>query len=218
MKRYKVYILLICCLFLITTNQGQDKDSRKYIIELKKGFLLIRLSTREKTVEDLKRMGKTRAAEEIRKEQELKNSKIVAAFKKYFTFCDYRFFYSQYSNEIKNKNFKFLLFDKELKPDANFELAGKNFYVAEFGILQADTAKISKETRLEFNKDFSAEEVPVYYQNTPNKLYALIIKDNQYYQLKYPFPYYVAGFNTDRAVKKMNQKLSNYYTKTIGTK
>lgn len=177
--------------------------------------MLIRLSTREKTVEDLKRMGKTRAAEEIRKEQELKNNKIVAAFKKHFNFCEYRFFYSQYSAEILKKNFKFLVFDKDLKPDANFELNGRSFYVAEFGILQADTTKISKETKIDYSKDFSAEEVPVYYQNTPNKLYALIIKDNHYYQLRYPFPYYVAGFNTERAVKKMNLKLSNFYNKAL---
>jgi hypothetical protein len=194
---------------------AQVSNTKKQILELKKGVLLIRLSTRERTVDDLKKLGKTRAAEEIRNEQERKNKIIIEAFKANFNFCEYRFFYSQYSSEILNRNFKFLIFDKNLTPDADFSLNGQNFYMAEFAVLQPDTIAIAREKKLVFEKDFSAEEKNVYYQNAPNKIFALVIKDNNFIQLKYPFPYYVNGNNTARAVKRLNSKLNNYYKKNF---
>ena len=210
--RFRLSILIIAIFLLcVNTISAQRFDARKQVIDLKKGVLLVRLSTREKPVEDLKNRGKISAAEQIRSEQEQKNKLIVQAFNKYFKFCDYRFFYSQYSSEILNKNFKFYVFDKDLKPDVNFSLENRNFYIAEFGILQADTNKISRDSKIFYDKDFSAEEKAVYTTNTPNKIFALKILDNKNYQLRYPFPYYVAGFNTNRAVKRMNSKLSSFY-------
>jgi hypothetical protein len=102
---------------------AQTTESHKQIAELKNGVILVRLSTRERTVEDLKKMGKTRAAEEIRNEQEIKNKKIVEAFKTNFKFCEFRFFYSQYSNEIQNRNFKFMIFDKDFTFFGNKDVA-----------------------------------------------------------------------------------------------
>ena len=183
----------------------------KQIHEIKNGYLLIRLSTRSKTIEDLQRIGKNRAAEEIKKDQDEKNRKIIAAFAKNFNFCEYRFFYSQYSDEIKKGNYKFLVFDKNLQPDNNFSLEGKNYYVAEFGTLEADTTIIASDMTLEVKDDFDVSTKKVNYTNTPNKIYALIIKDKNYYQLRSPFPYYAGGMSTDKMVRKMNSKLKSFY-------
>jgi len=205
----------LICIISVVICFGQTTQTKKQITDLKNGILFVRLSTREKTVEDLKKMGKTRAAEEIRNEQEIKNKKIVEAFKTNFKFCEYRFFYSQYSNEIQNRNFKFMIFDKDLKPDSDFNLNGRPFFVAEFGVLQADTARTFRDTKIQSTANFNVESTPIYSQNSPNKIYALIIKDNNYVQLKYPFPYYVNAYNTDRAVRKMNQKLNSFYNKSF---
>jgi len=205
----------LICIISVVICFGQTTQTKKQITDLKNGILFVRLSTREKTVEDLKKMGKTRAAEEIRNEQEIKNKKIVEAFKTNFKFCEYSFFYSQYSNEIQNRNFKFMIFDKDLKPDSDFNLNGRPFFVAEFGVLQADTARTFRDTKLQSTANFNVESTPIYSQNSPNKIYALIIKDNNYVQLKYPFPYYVNAYNTDRAVRKMNQKLNSFYNKSF---
>jgi len=212
MKTYNKILLLIFQYFIVLQiGFSQSAIAKKQIKELKNGYLLIRLSTREKTVDDLKKMGKLRAADEIRKEQEEKNKKIVEAVKKNFTFCEYRFFYSQYSAEILQRNFKFYVFDKDLKPDTDFNLNGKEFYVAEFVVLQGDTARIGGNNSIEYTDDFSAKEKTVYYQNMPNRILAFVIKDNHFVQLKYPFPYYVGGNVIERAIRRMNSKLGSYY-------
>jgi len=108
-----------------------------------------------------------------------------------------------------------MIFDKDLKPDSDFNLNGRPFFVAEFGVLQADTARTFRDTKLQSTANFNVESTPIYSQNSPNKIYALIIKDNNYVQLKYPFPYYVNAYNTDRAVRKMNQKLNSFYNKSF---
>jgi hypothetical protein len=197
---------------LVQSLMAQRKAlATKQIHELKNGYVLIRLSTRSKTIEDLQRIGKNRAAEEIKKDQDEKNRKIIAAFNKNFNFCEYRFFYSQYSDEIKKGHYKFLVFDKNMQPDNSFSLEGKNYFVAEFGTLEADTSIAASDVTLEVKDDFDVANKKVNYTKSPNKIYALIIKDKNYYQLRRPFPYYASGLSTDKMVRKMNSKLKNFY-------
>jgi hypothetical protein len=210
-------ILYAICLLAVTTVMfafvQKNAVAKKQIQELKTGYLLVRLSTRSKTIEDLQRMGKSRAAEEIRKQQEEKNKRIVAAFNKYFNFCEYRFFYSQYSDDIQKGNFKFLIFNKDLSVDESFSVEGKTYYVGEFGIVEPDQTKESYDTELQYTDDFSAELKRVKYGPSTNKIYALIIKNNNYVQLTRPFPFFATGISTEKMVKKTNSHLNNFYNK-----
>jgi hypothetical protein len=200
---------------MLTLSYGMAQPkaiATKEINELKNGYLLIRLSTRSKTIEDLQRIGKNRAAEEIKKEQDEKNRKIIKAFATNFKFCEYRFFYSQYSDDIKKGNYQFLVFDKNMQPDNNFSLDGKKYYVAEFGILQSDTGVVAHDYSLEVKDDFDVQTKTNNYAKPNNHIYALIIKDKNYNQLRFPFPYYSYAVSTEKMVRKMNAKLINFYS------
>ena len=67
------------------------------------GALLVRLKTNAKTIARLKAAGNIDLATQIERETVLTNKIIVGSYLQEFTFCPVYFFYSQFSDSVKNK-------------------------------------------------------------------------------------------------------------------
>ena len=129
-------------------------------------------------------------ADRIVKEQIILNKKIVAAFRNQFNFCPVYFFYDTYSDSIRLNHFNSVVFlNDSLKPESGLNFVPVNFLTAEFG---------SVDSEMQFD--------------------ALVIMDEQFQQLKHPFPYYVRTFESLPfrrkpvvVVQKMNESLWDYF-------
>lgn len=160
------------------------------INQLKNGALLVRLQTKNKSISALRKNGNDKLADKIETEQKSRNMEIVSAFKAGFNFCPVYFFFSDDSQNIRERQFdKVVFLSKSLLPDTTIKFTKDHFLTAEFGTTDGDTS-----------------------------FGALIIKSDQLIQLKRPFPYYVRTFGSlpikrsaYKTVKKMNKKLHQFY-------
>ncbi len=167
--------------------------AKKQINQLHDGALLVRLITKTKTITTLKNAGNYKMADEIELEQSTLNKRIILAFRNHFKFCPVYFFYSDYTEAVKNNEINKIIFlndDLQLDPEILFK--EDKFLTAEFSLID--------------DADFEA----------------LIIKDNQFVQLKRPFPFYVRTFDSIWNDKKLNQvivtlnhRLNSFYKRKI---
>jgi hypothetical protein len=191
------------------------------IYQLKNGALLVRLKTKKPNIAAFRKMGKNIQADKLEKKQAQVNANIIAAFKSKFTFCPTYFFYSDYSNNVKEKELhKVVFLNDSLRPDSNIKFEQKSFLVAEFGLLQQDTAKHFSHNSYEPDKNFNRKQVS-HYNGGPNLgLDGLIISSEQLVQLRHPFPYFIRTIDPMpkkrviyRAVRKLNKRLYWFYNK-----
>ena len=205
-----------------TSFRRQLKSATKVQInQLKNGALLVCLKTKKPNIAALRKIGKNEQADQLEKKQALLNSNIIAAFKSEFNFCSTYFFFSEYTVHVKEKEFdKVVFLNDKLMPDSNIKFENKSFFVAEFGMLQQDTARHFSHYSYESDKNFSKKRVS-HYNGGPNQgLNGLIISSDQLIQLRHPFPYFKRTMNPmpknvviKRAVRKMNKRLHRFYTK-----
>ncbi len=128
----KLTSLLLLCILSSTICYAQNSSdkARKDITMLKNGALFVRLKTSELKINALKSKGREKEAEEIRENQELVNKSIMAAFKANYTFSPVYFFYSDKTTNVKEGNYKGLIFDTDMKVDSSF--TGNNYLIGEF--------------------------------------------------------------------------------------
>ena len=107
--------------------------SQTQIIQLKESVLLVRLHTKKASIKALREIGKNYDADIVEKKQFAENIRIIKAFRHYYNFCDVYFFFSEYSNNIINKEFDKVIFindslidDTAINPDLS------SFFIAEF--------------------------------------------------------------------------------------
>lgn len=199
----------------ISYRELNDSLSRVNIKLLKEGALLVRLQTKSNSIEALREIGENDRAAEIEKHQHNYNLSIIKAFKTNFTFCPTYFFYSHYSPYIIQKQFdKVVFLNESLIGDSTISFDGEKFLTAEFAAIEQDTAKYFSHYSYEDSEDQRLNKTENYYGSSDMSFEALIIKNDQFMQLKSPFPYYVRTFNSlpvrksnNKTVKKMNDKL-----------
>ncbi|MFK7756912.1 MAG: hypothetical protein AB8B53_08290 [Flavobacteriales bacterium] len=184
-------IVLLCT--LANAGLGQT-SSEEQILRLKNGVILVRLSTKEATINALNERGLTNKAKEVERYTKLNNLAWIQAFRGEFTFCPVYFFYSNESKKIRTNELDQVEFlDDALNPTNYKPEKGVDYLIG-------DITNIDPE-----------------YSNATFE--ALIIKDAGFNQLKRPFPYYVRTFNTifflkrkpNKVVRKMNIKLKEFY-------
>ena len=215
----KIQLFLIGVLVFLVSSIGfaqkrtdiNKQLAREQINQLHNGVLLVRLQTKKKSIEALKKRGQLKLAGEIKAKQESLNKEIVSAFQRNFDFCPTYFFYSNYSQEIIDKSFEEIQFlDKNLLPDTKIKFDNKSFLTAEFGTIEQDTTN-----RVPVNN--GAEKQEQKYSGSNMGFGALIIKSEQFNQLKKPFPFYVRTYDSlpikrkpRVVVRKMNEKLHEF--------
>jgi len=225
----KHILLLFTILISFNTFTNAQNYKREYakiakesIIKLNDGVLLVRLTTKEKTINALKKRNQLTAAKRYEKEQKALNATIVSAFEMNFDFCPIYYFYSDQSKKIKANNLSEVTWvnSKTMATDTSIIVDNDNFLVAEFGILAQDTAKYfsSYERFSDGKKGLEIRET--YYGGSNLSQKGLIVKSNEYVPLPKPFPRFTKTSMFEdkevvyiKAVKKLNEKLTDYSIK-----
>jgi hypothetical protein len=222
--------LLIIFLISSCFASAQDKQSemsehkwkikvmKEQITILKNGALLVRLKTKENSVNALNEIGDSISANRIIENQRSLNKKIISAFRKNYTFSPVFFFYSNFSDTVRNHKLNEVVFlNDELIPDTNINPGTLQFLTSELGNLSQDTAAYISGSYLA-HTDEGLKRNESYYGGTDTKIKALVIMSDQFIQLSDPFPYYSKVANADpsqkrldKAILRMNKNLNDYY-------
>ncbi len=213
--------LLVCCLFqtnmfgqnVIEELQNARAEAKYHIKALKEGALLIRLKTRDRSIEAYRAAGATELAKRVEQEQFAENQRTMMLFKEFFNFCPVYFFYANQTKEVLAGNTKGNLLNDELQPDTAIHLLTDTFYIAEIDVLL--------ETLPDEDEEISDDEqavgkgVPTSGKHAVTTLQnVIVIKDRNLIQLKRPFPFYVrASFDRflPTRVVQFNNKLQRFY-------
>ncbi len=178
----------------ITYTQIVNEESRKQIQELKNGILLVRLHKNQKSIDAMRRVGKDKKADKSELKQLKKNTNIVFGFVNNFDFCEYHFFYSENSANVKAKNYNEIFLSKDLKVDSAIVIdKNKPIFIAEFNFLDEDTTQYFSEITYRQNDEGKMIAVENYYSSSSMSFQDLVIKDSTYTQLQRPFPYCTRG-------------------------
>ncbi|MCZ4410090.1 hypothetical protein O3Q51_14805 [Cryomorphaceae bacterium 1068] len=201
-------------------DSQSDRDiARAHITALKGGALLVRLQTRAQSLETLKERGLTDKAEELERRQVEENLEYVKAFISEFDFAPVYFFRSEDSKLVKEGRLSEVVFlNDDLVADSSITVEERSIYTAEFGNVAPDDEKMRQDYRLD--KDSTGvKQKATYYGSADMGFEALVIMDDQFIQLRNPFPYYVRTYDkkgiitrsAEKAVRKLNQKLHQFY-------
>lgn len=220
----------------ISKHRIRKVKAHNEINDLHEGTLLVRLKTAENTIAAYEKTGLHSKADDTRLAQLEDNRQTIKAFRKHYKFSKVAFFYSTDSKKIKNQQFEGVFLNDSLQKDPSITINNaKTCIIGEFDVVEADTLKHIG--------------IP-YYDQGDNKLEdtffgtpgdfsftALVIRDNNFIQLRDPFPYYVSAvgeafkpkdepyisgvksfmkWTKDDAVKDMNKKLENFYSRNKG--
>ncbi len=201
------------------------QNASQEINELKNSVLLVRLKTSENSIQALINAGETEKADKMRLSQLNENKKIISAFKQNFTFCEVKFFFSNTSEQVRQKQFDQIFLNDSLQVDASISLdTNASYFIAEFGYIdqnnQIDTGSCQSGA------------------SSNMRFYSLRMMNNQFVQLQRPFPYYVRtisksmkvrpeqilfvsplfltslDWSYDETVARLNRKLEKYLEKS----
>ncbi|MFT4662738.1 MAG: hypothetical protein ACI8XB_003031 [Patiriisocius sp.] len=185
-----------------------EYSARKQINNLKNGSLLIRLKTSKKSISGLKKMGKDAAAQKVENDQRSANMEIISTFRENFDFCPVHFFFSDFSQEVKDKQFEKVVFlNDSLQPDSTTLSDPDNYLIAEFGTIEQDTAIYIDGYHLK-RENGKVKKQTNYYGGADMRFGALIIKSDQFIQLKRPFPFYIRTFDSLPLKRKKGELLA----------
>ncbi|MFT4602356.1 MAG: hypothetical protein ACI857_002542 [Arenicella sp.] len=200
--------------------QNRRLRSALQVLDLKKGALFVRIRTKNKEVEYLRKYGREKEALKIETERAKLNSNIIRAFTSNFDFCPVYFFYSEDSKNIRLRQFdKVQFIDSTLKHNPSIQPTADCFFTAELGTVQADTAKFFTGYVVHETENGLAEK-PTYVKGPVAGFKAIAVMSDQFIQLVHPFPYYVRSYmanpNQKRLfwyVEKLNIAINDYYDK-----
>lgn len=218
-------VLLLClssaALALCQTEEKLSGDksaeiAKREISKLKNGVLLVRLMTKSKSVDALRARGDNYTADKIQQKQNELNTRIVVAFRIGFDFCPVYFFYSDYTQQVKDKQLDKVVFvNDSLQPDSAIGLNNENFLVAEFGNVMMESGK--HRDGYYYYKDKGSDSLARSdYYSSRSGFPAVIISNDQFIPMRFGlFPYYtrtLAGIRNERsAVAILNKKLHRFY-------
>jgi len=178
------------------TNEKENTDqSKKQILELKNGVLIVRLKTSENAIKYLIENGKTEEAETMKQQQADMNREIINSFRQRFSFCPVYFFFSSQTDAALKGQFNGILLNEKLEIDTSIKIINPIYYFAEFDYLESDDES-----------------------STGTGIEALIVKDMNMKQLSRPFPFFVrknelmmGTRNIGQVVTLLNYNLQQYY-------
>lgn len=220
----KIVIIIISILIHSSAFFQNPNSQKKYtpkefsikqINDLKNGVLLVRLKTKNSTITALRDHGHFDKANEFEDDLLDFNLSLIKAFNSNFDFCKFYFFSSDYSTFIRNKQFDSIyFFNEDMEIDKSMQAEIDIFFIAEYGPVEADTMTYYQGTYATQGED-GLEKRDAYSGSGSFGFEALIIKNDQFYQLAQPFPYYVRTWDSSRkpnkVVKKLNTKLKDYF-------
>ncbi|MBI3519833.1 MAG: hypothetical protein HY062_10810 [Bacteroidetes bacterium] len=172
------------------------KVARAQINRLKNGgALLVRLKTNANTISRLKAAGNIDLATQVERQTLLTNKLIVASYLKEFTFCPVYFFYSNYSDSVKNKKLDGIFIDSTLTVNPAIVCHADFYLVAESGKVNDSSLGI-----------VSLSQAPTAMESgTPTREAAIVIKNRYFIQLHKPFPYFQIKSSSNPPIRESSQ-------------
>jgi len=225
---YAIFIPMrftLICLFLslavhlscqdLSYSQYKKQVAVQSIQALANGALIVRLTTRGKSIAKLEEFGRKEDADKLRNQVQEKNDLIVKAFREEYDFSPVYFIQSKYASDVRKGDLRNVVF---IDTTGNFvEIDIQKYLVAAFATTEPDTAAFFRGYR-QVVSDEGVEQKATYYSDKNMGLPALIIYSPEMIQLTDPFPYYVRTFESlpfkrsiPKTVRKMNGKLHAYY-------
>ncbi len=224
MKRL-LFILTVLISFNSQAQLGEEYRNRRIrssyqILDLKKGALFFRIRHNQREIDYLRKYNREAEANKIEEQRRSLNKRIMHAFKENFDFCEVYFFYSEYSKNLRLRQFDSIQFlDSTLTYDPKIKPEPDCFFTAEMGTVKADTAKFFDGYAIH-ETERGLEKKPTYVKGPDAGFKAITIMSDQFIQLVHPFPYYVRSYtanpNQKRLLwyaKKLNIALNEYYDK-----
>ena len=141
---HRAAFILLLMVFAIHGNSQTKRQNRPIAIEqiklLKDGSLMVRLHTRQRSIDAMRKAGKDKQAAKLEQHQKELNQTIADTFNNDFRFCPVYFFSSEYTVPIKNGEWEEVVFlNDSLEADSSITLANTNFLIEEFGYIEQDT-------------------------------------------------------------------------------
>ena len=209
--------ILLITVFLIPLLV-HSQTPRQIIRDMKNSVLLVRLKTRENSIQALKEAGHYDQMKIVQDKQREENKKIVTAFQEDFDFCPVFFFYSSCSKQVREHQFQNCLMNAELKLLSNEAVTDiDHFYIAEFWYVERSDDEYFSHYSFDPDDEGNMEKRSNYSGSPELGVDALVLRDSNFRQLKKPFPYYVRtyqGFpfrrSESKTVQKMNKNLHDY--------
>ncbi len=173
------------------------------LTSLKKGALIVRLKTNDKSIAAYRNSGRADIADKIVGERKVQNEKIMDAFRSQFDFCKVYFIYAKDADEILQGKKGYFLNEK-MERDTSIQLRENYFLFAEYGSV---TSNMPED---EFHYKNVNKTVATSNLTTSS---AIFISDTTLTQLKEPFPFYqvVMLDNYRKAVERLNAALYRIY-------
>ena len=186
-----------------TSNRYRAADAIK---QLKKGALVVRLKTNDKSIEAYRRAGKNELADKIVADRVALNQKIEDAFKYYLTFCKVYFIYAKNTDALL-KHTTGIFLNEKLQPDTSIKISEDYFLIAEYGSYTSNERVDDYHYSGVYNTEPSASTA---------SSSSLVIMDTTLTQLQEPFPFavpvYLGGFI--KAVVQLDRLLDKFYVHT----
>jgi hypothetical protein len=228
MKKITLLVSIIIVSATLVFAQEKQPTGRKQIQQLmqekisvlKNGALLVRIHTKENSIEALKSSGQVDVAKQVEEKQIAYNNEVITAFRSEYKFCPVYFFSSKYSENVASgKMDEVVFYNDKLMEDSTIKFVQGDFLTAEFGPLDPDTATYYEGDYYD-RSGKGLEEKDAQYGASNLGIEALKIMNKQFIQLRDPFPYYVRTYDSlpverklSKAVAKMNKQLNDYYAK-----
>ncbi len=190
----KIVLILLPILFSLTAclPSLQTMRSWEQIEVLKGGHLIVFLDNEQEKIAKLRQFGYEVRADKLAEKELKQHLKIIEAFQRNFTFCPVYF-----TRDTEEENFVFL--NKNATPDASIQVPESQVFFGRFE-----------------PRDLQD------YQDEVKQVFVFQLFDHEHQRLESPFPGYeeVAGYpvslSMGYAVKALDNRLNNYYSKPRG--
>lgn len=184
--------------------------AQTHIKSLKETALLVRLKTRDRSIEAYRKSGAELLAAKIEREQFEENKLLMDLFTEKFTFCPLYFFYTSDTKAVQNGELRGIFLNDKLQRDTTIVLPYANYYIAELDVLYEtlpDLGYADDDEEMANSKGNSRHA-----ETTLQRV--IVIKDRNFTQLRRPFPFYIRAsfdrFLPDK-IEKLNNRLTNFY-------
>jgi hypothetical protein len=154
--------------------------SQWQVNQLKNGALVVRLTTNTTSIERLRQLGKTEAAEKKENETMAINKLYYRAFVKEYKFSKLYFIYSHFSDSLARGARTHIFLDSNLQVSDTIQMREKFYLLADKDVIYSSSIGFVKEE----------DAAKVKEVGTPSKDAFIVLKNKYGHQLKDPFPYY----------------------------
>lgn len=203
------------------TSSERYSEAREYAKVFVDGILLVRLKSNKNKINALKKYRGEEAAQLEQLKQDKINKEIINSFKTYYSISKVYFFYSEYSKQVRNKEFDKVSFvDENLNVDESIDIDAHNeFLIAEFSSNKQRSGLYRHGSYMK-RDETGVQMVDTYWGPPAIRFSALIIMNDKFEQLAKPLPRYVRTYESipflrrskPATISRLNQKVGAFLT------